>query len=159
MEVFETPLPGLGVRYEFVSEAGGRLAVVVRRDARRELVVFDRRDPDAASGSIVLTRAETATLVELLGGTKLTERIADLRHQIEGLAIQWVTVPQGGGMVGRTLGEARLRTATGAMVVAVLRGDGSIPGPGPDQRLHAGDIAVVVGSSDNVDAALALLTR
>src|SRR5664279_3402172 len=32
MEIFETPLPGIGVRYEFTSELGDHVGVVVRRD-------------------------------------------------------------------------------------------------------------------------------
>ncbi|MGZ5405591.1 MAG: hypothetical protein ACXWDL_13140, partial [Nocardioides sp.] len=47
MEVFETRLPGIGIRYEFTSSANDRLGVVVRRDGRRELVLYDEEDPDA----------------------------------------------------------------------------------------------------------------
>jgi len=85
VEIFETPLPGVGIRYEFTSAAGDRLGVVVRRDSRRELVFYDDRDPDRCRDLVELTGAEAATLVELLGGTKVTERVADLRHEVEGL--------------------------------------------------------------------------
>jgi TrkA domain protein len=157
MEVFETPLPGVGVRYEFTSAAGDRIGVVARRDARRELVLYDEEDPDACRDTVELTGEESAVLVELLGGTKVTERIADLRHEVEGLSIEWVTLPDGGGLSGRTIGDGRIRTETGASVVAVIRGDTSIPGPGPEFRLEAGDVALVVGSVDGVQRAGRLL--
>lgn len=157
MEVFETPLPGVGVRYEFTSEAGDRLAVIVRRDARRELVLYDEDDPDSCRDTVQLTGAEAATLVELLGGTKVTERISDLRHEVEGLSIEWVTMPADRGLTGKTIGEGAIRTSTGASVVAIIRGDRSIPGPGPDHRFETGDVALVVGSVDGVQAAARLL--
>lgn len=158
MELFETPLPGVGVRYEFTSAAGDRLGVIVRRDARRELLLYDEDDPDACRDTVSLTGEESATLVELLGGTKVTERMADLRHEVEGLSIEWVTLETGHGLAGKTIGDGRIRTETGASVVAVIRGEQSIPGPGPDFRLEAGDVALVVGSIEGVQKALRLLT-
>lgn len=157
MELFETPLPGVGVRYEFTSAAGDRLGVIVRRDGRRELVLYDKRDPDACRDTVTMSGEETATLVELLGGTKVTERIADLMYEVEGLSIEWVPLEAGRGLAGRTIGDGRIRTATGASVVAVLRGAASIPGPGPEFVLEAGDVALVVGSHDGVIAAQHLL--
>jgi TrkA domain protein len=157
VEIFETPLPGVGIRYEFTSAAGDRLGVVVRRDSRRELVLYDDRDPDRCRELVELTGAEAATLVELLGGTKVTERIADLRHEVEGLSIQWVTMVDRSGLSGKTIGDGQIRTRTGASVVAVIRGDESIPGPGPDFQLESGDVALVVGSVDGVQRAAQLL--
>jgi TrkA domain protein len=157
VEIFETPLPGVGIRYEFTSAAGDRLGVVARRDSRRELALYDDRDPDRCRALVELTGAEAATLVELLGGTKVTERVADLRHEVEGLSIEWVTMRGGRGLSGRTIGDGQIRSQTGASVVAIIRGDHSIPGPGPEHQLEAGDIALVVGSVDGVQRAARLL--
>ncbi len=157
MEVFETRLPGIGIRYEFTSNRNDRLAVVVRRDGRRELVLYDETDPDSTRSSIELTGEEAALLVELMGGSKVTERLADLRHEVEGLSIEWVTMPASGGLSGRTIGDGRIRSDTGASVVAVIRGEQSIPGPGPDFALEPGDVALVTGSVDGVQAAARLL--
>ena len=157
MELFETPLPGVGVRYEFTTAAGDRLGIIVRRDARRELLLYDEDDPDACRDTVALTGEESAALVELLGGTKITERIADLRHEVEGLSIEWVTLEAGRGLAGRTIGDGRIRTSTGASVVAVIRGDHSIPGPGPEFVLEAGDVALVIGSGEGVQAAQRLI--
>jgi TrkA domain protein len=158
MEVFETPLPGLGVRYEFVTARGDRLGVVAHRDGRCDLIMFDNRDPDACLGSIELNRSELVTLIELLGGTKITERLSDLRHEVEGLSIEWVTMPDTGGLTGATIGDGRIRTETGASVVAVIRNDASIPGPGPDFCFEAGDVVLVMGSAAGVARAAARLT-
>jgi TrkA domain protein len=44
--VSETRLPGIGVRYEFITEDGSRVGVVHHRSGVRELVVFERDDSD-----------------------------------------------------------------------------------------------------------------
>ena len=46
--VNEIPLPGIGVRYEFVTHDGDRVAVVHHRSGVRELVLFERDDPDTS---------------------------------------------------------------------------------------------------------------
>ncbi len=157
MEVFETPLPGIGVRYEFTTAGNDHLGVVVRRDGRRELVVYDAVDPDTCRETVPLTGAEAAAMVELLGGTKVTERLSELRYEVEGLSLEWITLPAEGGLTGRTIGAGEVRTKTGASVVAVIRGEQSIPGPGPDFAFEAGDVALVVGSVHGVQAALDVL--
>jgi TrkA domain protein len=158
MEVFETKLPGIGVRYEFETSAGDRVGVVVRRDGRRDFVVYDEIDPDSCRASVSMEPEETAALVEVLGGTKVTERLSDLRLEVEGLSIEWVTMPATARLTGRTIGDGRIRTTTGASVVAVIRGDRSIPGPGPDFGFEADDVVLVMGSTDGVQAAATLLT-
>lgn len=153
MEIFETPLPGVGVRYEFVTGRGRRLGVLVHRDGQRELLVYDENDPDSCRDVLELGREESAGLVELLGGTKITEHLADLRHQVEGLSIEWITLESMAPLANRTIGEGRIRTVTGASVVAVLRGGASHPGPGPEFTLLPGDIVLVTGAIEGVEAA------
>ncbi len=159
MEVFETHLPGVGSRYELTTAAGDRIAVVARRDRRRELVIYDDEDPDTCRATVELNSEEAAVVVELLGGTKLTERLADLRHEVEGLAIEWITMPEHGGLSGRTIGDGQIRTATGASVVAVIRDGRSIPGPGPEFRFEPADVVLTVGTVASVEAASDILTR
>jgi TrkA domain protein len=154
MEVFETRLPGVGMRYEFTTTEGEHVGVLVRRDGRREVAMYDRRDPDTCRAAIAL---DTTDAAELLGGTKVTERLTELRHEVEGLSIEWTTVPATGALTERTIGDGRIRSVTGASVVAVIRGDRSIPGPGPDLRLEAGDIVLLMGEATAVQAGARLL--
>ena len=157
MEIFETSLPGVGVRYEFDTRHGRRVGVLVHRDGQRELLIYSERDCDACNEIIQLDSQESASLVELLGGTKITERLSDLRHEVRGLSIEWVTVPAGAPLAGHTIGDGRIRTASGASVVAVLRGDESYPGPGPDFQLLAGDTVLLTGSAQGVETARAII--
>lgn len=157
MEIFETPLPGVGVRYEFTSESGDQVGVVVRRDGKRDIAMYDREDPDSCTGVLELSEPDAAVLAELLGGTNITTRLESLPHMVEGLAIDWVTMPSTGGLTGKTIGDGHIRTATSASVVAVIRDDEGIPGPGPGFVFAPGDTVLVMGSDDAVRAARAIL--
>ncbi|WP_062380956.1 cation:proton antiporter regulatory subunit [Demequina pelophila] len=158
MEIFETPLPGVGVRYEFTAEGGDHVGVIVRRDGKRDIALYDREDPDACRGTVELSEGDSGKLAELLGGTNITARLEDLRHTIVGLAIEWVTMPDAGGLVGRSLADGRIRSETSASVVAVIRDDQGIPGIQPSFVFEAGDTVLVMGSDEAVDRAAAILT-
>ncbi len=157
MEIFETPLPGIGVRYEFTSELGDHVGVVVRRDGKRDIALYDRQDPDSCRGTMELTDSDASKLAELLGGTNITARLDSLRHMVEGLAIEWVTMPETGGLTGRTIGDGHIRTETSASVVAVIRADSGIPGPGPEFTLEPRDTVLVMGSEHAVSKARTIL--
>ena len=157
MEIYETPLPGIGVRYEFTAESGDHVGVVVRRDGKRDIALYDRQDPDSCRGTMELSEGDAGKVAELLGGTNITARLDSLKHMVEGLAIEWITMPEGGGLTGKTIGDGHIRTATSASVVAVIRHDDAIPGPGPGFTLEARDTVLVMGSDDAVDKARAIL--
>jgi len=70
-----------------------------------------------------------------------------------------VEVAAGSWWNGRVLGETRMRTETGASVVAVLRRAEAIPSPTPAFRLAGGDVIIVIGTREGVDAAAAILGR
>jgi TrkA domain protein len=158
MEIFEVKLPGLGIRYEFVTASGMRVGVLVRRDGERDLLVYQSEDEDVCSSTVELRPEESAAIVELLGGTKVTEKLSDLRHEVEGLSIEWVTIRESSPLAQKSIADGAIRTKTGASIVAVLRGDTSIPGPGPDFTFSVGDVALVVGSVQGVQSAAKLIS-
>lgn len=158
MEIFEIKLPGIGVRYDFTTEAGDRAGVVVRRDGTRDIIVYDPGDADAAAGTIELSEGDAAAIAELLGGTTITVRLEQLRHDVEGLAIEWVVMPKTGGLTDLTIADGKIRTRTSASVVAVVRGDHAVPGPGPSFEFSAGDQVLVMGDADAVAEATRILT-
>lgn len=156
--VTETDLPGVGVRFDLETNAGRSVGVVAHQSGRRDLVVYDELDTDRAAQSIELTEDEGHTLGELLGGSPVIERLDDAIHRVEDLVISWITIDPSSDVVGRTVGDASVRTVTGAGIVAIVSDRGSIPVPGGDHVLIAGDTAVVVGLAAAVEAASRLLS-
>ena len=156
-EVIETQLPGVGVRHEFAAVSGDRVAVLSHRGGRREILIYDRNDPDKCSTVLHLNRDETATLSELLGSAQVSQSLTAVEQHIEGLAIDWVTIPDGSSMVSQTIASSGVRGRTGASIVALLRGKTTIAAPGPDEKLAARDIAVVVGTPEGLAELRSLL--
>jgi TrkA domain protein len=151
MELEETLLPGVGVRYEMTTRAGEALAVVVQREGGAEFAVYDRRDPDRARGVFRLTPEEADALAEVLGAPRLTQRFADLSREVPGLQSARIPVEPGSPFDGRTLGDTRARTLTGCSIVAVVRGSDVVPSPSPADELRAGDVLVAIGSAAGLE--------
>lgn len=154
-EIIETPLPGVGTRHELQLDSGRRIGVITRHSGRRELVVYDRHDPDAAEVTLELSTDEGRTLADLLGGGRLTRQVEAAVGQIEGLAIDWLTVP--GGAAPRTIADTELRQRTGVSIIAIVRDGEARPAPGPDADLRGGDVLVVTGTPAGIGEAAALL--
>ena len=156
-EMNETNLPGVGIRYDFEAATGDKVGVVLHHSGRRDVLVYDRTDPDLVAETASLTPAEARSFADLLGGSSVVERFEDLRQEIQGLALDWLPIARASRYAGRKLGDTPLRARTGVSVVAIVRGDTAIPAPGPDDELLAGDIAVVVGTPEGIDQAAELL--
>lgn len=152
-EINETLLPGVGVRHEFTTEHGDRVVVLTRRGGRREIAVGDRRQPDACRTVLRMSPDDTRALAEVLGASHVSETVAGVvQQQIEGLAIEWLSVPDTSSYAGATIADGRFRTETTVSIVAIIRGTTTIPAPSADDRLLAGDVLVAVGTPDGLSA-------
>ncbi len=156
-EVRETPLPGVGIRYDFVTRSGARLGVLVHHGGRRSLLVYSVEDPDACRVTVELDGEDALTLAELLGAAHIGQALAAMQQEVQGLAIDWLTVAPSSPAVGHSLAELAVHTRTGVSVVAVLRGTETIPAPGAEARLQAGDTIVGVGTAEGMQRLYALL--
>jgi TrkA domain protein len=87
----------------------------------------------------------------------VSEAVAAVQQRIEGLAIDWVTVPEESRFVGSTVAEGAFRTRTGASIVAVIRGSTTVAAPGADHRFEVGDVVVAVGTPEGLTQLRALL--
>lgn len=150
MDLVETLLPGVGIRYELRTRAGLLLGFVVQRAGGVELAVYDRRDPDRATSVLQLDAEEAVAVADILGAPKLTQRFADLSREVPGLRSARLVVPPGSPFDGRTLGETRARTLTGCSIVAVVHGAQVVPAPGPEQVLRGDDVLVAIGSEQGL---------
>ncbi|MGA9277389.1 cation:proton antiporter regulatory subunit [Ilumatobacter sp.] len=150
-EVRETRLPGVGVKHDFTTDDGRDVGVLVHRDGRRDIVVYDRDDPDTCSMQVMMNAADARTLAELLGTSQVNAAVQSVQQEIEGLAIEWLTIGAGSRAADRTIGDGEFRTKTGASVVAVIRSDTPFPAPGPEFGLLQGDVVVCVGTTDGLN--------
>jgi TrkA domain protein len=157
MDVEETPLPGIGVRRELVLDSGRRVGIVIHRDGETELIVSKLDDPDACLASIPLNMQEAATLGSLLGGPQLVAQLSEEHRKLPGIKTIQVPLTRDSPFAGRQLGDARIRSRTGASIVAIARGDEVLPSPAPTDELRADDVLVIVGTDEGLTAAAAIL--
>ncbi|MFF3947482.1 cation:proton antiporter regulatory subunit [Streptomyces sp. NPDC001902] len=152
-----TPLPGIGVRYDLTTRDRRHLSVVAHRDGSRTVNVYRADDPDACAQSLRLTGPEATSLIDAL---MPTHHSPNLLHTTDlGLVAERIELPVTSYWNGRLLGETRMRTDTGASIVAVLRRADAMPSPAPDFRLAGGDTMIVIGTREGVEAAAAILGR
>jgi len=86
-----------------------------------------------------------------------TRAVAELRRAALALDIEWVEVGGDSSVAGKTIAETAFRTLTGASIVAARHGGEIVTNPGPDRRLHAGDILGVLGTTEQRSVARALI--
>lgn len=155
-QVQETLLPGVGVRHEFTTFGGERVALLTHRSGRREIAVYDRDDPDACRTVLHLSTEDTRTLGELLGTSQVSEAVLGAQ-QIEGLALDWITLGKGSRFDGASIADGEFRSRTGASIVAIIRGKTTIPAPEPSTRFEGGDVLVAVGTPEGLTRLRSLL--
>jgi voltage-gated potassium channel len=70
-----------------------------------------------------------------------------------------MTIPAGSPLAGRTLADAEIRLKSGALVLAIHRADGGFSlQPNAASVLGAGDVLVLVGTQEQIDALERLLS-
>jgi TrkA domain protein len=158
VDLRETRLPGIGVKYGFRLAGGGRLAIILHNDGQRELYWFRHGDDEEPRAVIRLDDDEARQLGAVVGGAYERPKIVeDLEMALGELLIEWAPVPDDSPAVGRTLAECGFRAKTGITVIAILRDPEPVTGAQPDDRIQKGDTLVTVGKAGDYAAFRRLL--
>jgi TrkA domain protein len=160
VDLKETRLPGVGVKWSMTTARGSRVTVIQHNDGDREVYIHRRaRDEDPAV-VLELHDDEARQLGALLGGAYERPKIVeDLEMALGEFQIEWIKVPSGSWVHGRTLSDVALRKRTGVTVIAILRESESIAGAQPDDIILEGDTIVVVGKAGQFGAVRRLLAE
>ncbi len=98
-------------------------------------------------------REEGYALLQAPAALGLDPWLAELLEQVD---TEWIEVPAGAAS-GRSLAEIDWRARTGGSVLAIDRGGVTVPNPGPEMVLHAGDRVLVFGGSEAIARAREIL--
>ncbi|RVW03967.1 cation:proton antiporter regulatory subunit [Rhodococcus xishaensis] len=159
MNVEVTPLPGIGVRKDFVLATGRRIGVITHRDGRTDLIISKVDDPDACTASIPLESEEVSVLANLLGAPQLVAQLEQEHRDLPGISTRQLPIMENSPWDGRTLGDTAMRTRTGVSIVAVMRAGQVVPSPAPEFLFTKGDLLVVVGTQDGLEQAAKILAH
>jgi len=146
VELRETRLPGIGVKYGFRTSEGGRLAIVLHNDGVREIYFFRHDHDDEPSEVIRLDDDEARQLGAVIGGAYERPKIVEeLELALGELTIEWISVPDDSPLIGKSLAESGFRAKTGITVIAILRDPEPVAGAQPSDVIQKGDTLVTVG--------------
>jgi CPA2 family monovalent cation:H+ antiporter-2 len=94
----------------------------------------------------------------LRGGDVTGTLMTSVTRMIEGATTDTFYLEPTSPAVGKTLAEIDLREKTRALVIAAVRHGAHTLGPGPDFRCEAGDVLVLVGDHQALEAAFGMLS-
>ncbi|QLH83192.1 cation:proton antiporter regulatory subunit [Halosimplex pelagicum] len=148
MTIYETEVPGVGRKFEMEINGGKRLVVVLHHDGKRD--VYLRPDEDADSEQLfTLSGDQSRKFGSILEGAyfqpvELDEVAVPLGEAI----IEWHEVDDEAELAGVSLETASVRQRTGASIIAIQRGEETIPNPTPDTEIQPGDTLVTLGTRE-----------
>src|ERR687884_256577 len=148
VNVQETRLPGIGSKFTLRLDAGGRLAIILHNDGKRELYYFRHADDEEPRAVITLDDDEARQLGAVIGGAYERPKIVDdLEMALGELLIEWIPVPDSSPWIGKTLAESGFRAKVGITVIAILREPEPVTGAQPSDTIERGDTLVTVGKA------------
>jgi len=150
MTVYETDVPGVGKKFEVEMDKSERLVILLHHDGKRE--VFHKPDPDADAERLFTLSGQLAREVGaiLQGAYFQPVETDEVEVPLGEAIIEWLDVSGDGELVGQTLGDASLRQRTGVSVIAIQRGSDTVPNPGPEETIAAGDVLVTLGTREEL---------
>ena len=157
VDIRETRLPGVGMKYTLPLSDGCRATVILHNDGQREIYWFRRGDEEPRA-VIRLDDDEARQIGAILGGAYERPKIVeDLEMALGDLLIEWIPVPDDSPAIGKTLAELAFRQKTGITIIAILREPEPVTGAQPQDVVERGDTLVTVGKAGQYAAFRRLL--
>ena len=152
VDIRETRLPGVGMKYTLPLDGGGRITVILHNDGLREIYWF-RRGDDEPRAVIRLDDDEARQLGAVLGGAYERPKIVeDLEMALGDLLIEWIPVPDDSPAIGKTLADLAFRQKAGITIIAILCEPEPVTGAQPHDVVQSGDTLVTVGKAGQYPA-------
>ena len=131
------------------------------RSARPDLMIIARASTEDAANKLRLAGADRVvqpyttagrTIANLVLKPQVAALVDSVTSAEEDFRFEEIEVIASSGWAGKSIRELRIRSVTGAIVIAIRKRDGSLDTtPSPDAVLDEGDIIVAAGSSDELE--------
>lgn len=147
MKIKAGDLPGIGKRYSFATAEGDNLVLIIHQSGFRELYHFAEPDGDEPDWTLKLTDEEARQIGTLLVGADY-QPVSDDRMELllKSIRIEWVAVPADSELANKKIIDSRIRSKTGATIIAIQRGKDMIGSPDINEVILPGDVLMVVGN-------------
>lgn len=151
MEVRMADLPGVGKKISFETAENQKIVIVIHHSGKRDLYFFQDSNEDEADFYLSLTPEETREMgAQLLGVAYHPVDDDEMKILQKQLVMEWIELTPESPFVDKQIGESRIRTHTGASIIAVMDGDDITVSPDIDMLLKAGDTVMVAGKRDQI---------
>lgn len=84
-------------------------------------------------------------------------QMSNLNAALGAATTENIKLSENSPVVGQTLGELNLRGASGATLIAVVRGEETKIGPGANYKLESGDVLILFGKAEKIERAIKIL--
>ncbi|MEC0242446.1 cation:proton antiporter regulatory subunit [Paenibacillus dokdonensis] len=150
MNIRESILPGIGMKYQIDAASGDRMVIVIHDDGRRELYHFSHEDDEQSISMVTLEDQEARQLAALVGGMVYKpKQLETVEMAFDELTIEWYRIDPHFACIGKSIGELNIRQNSGASVIALMdKKNGKQVNPGSDCILNAEATVVAVGERD-----------
>ncbi|HBW21157.1 MAG: potassium channel family protein [Streptosporangiaceae bacterium] len=150
-------------------DADNLYVTLTARSMRPGLFIVSRTASESAIGKLLQAGANRVVNPQDLGGVRMAA-LATQPHVAEFLDVvmhdgslefrlEQVDVPPSSPLAGQTLRSARVHARSGALVLALRHpGQQFRTNPPPEAQIGAGDVLVVIGNAQQIDALRALAT-
>lgn len=145
-------IPGIGTQYSLTTTNNETVHVILHYNGKREIYITD--DDEDVIANIGLNESEAREIaLKLMDVNHDTmekqafERFTLLRKQ---MLLDWIKVGQLSPLKDMNIEQAEHRVPNGVNIVGISRGSDIIPKPDSSERIHEGDILLVIGYNDAV---------
>lgn len=154
----ETILPGLGKRVTFHHLSDGNaIAVVLFEDGRKEIHI----NPDHPKPVVVKLEGDEARVVgqAIFSEWRPKTLIDHISRTFQGgMALDQFSITDASPIAGHTIMDTRLRSESGALIIAVVKGGTTQYNPPPTVAIQPGDVIVLIGDEDQLHKARRIIT-
>ncbi|HUY70845.1 MAG TPA: potassium channel protein [Gaiellaceae bacterium] len=145
------------------SDAENLYITLSARSLSADLMIVARASTREAEGKLLLAGADRVVQPYASAGTEMAKlafkpQVAAFLELVSGhagpdLRFEEIEVSDDCPVCGRTIRALRIRSTTGAVVIALRKTDGSFDvTPSPDVAIHAGDVLIAIGTEPELKA-------
>ncbi len=160
-DIVEMDLPGIGKKFTLSTASGATIAVISHLDGRRDIYYVKEGGDEESPTVFSLTDEEARKLSAVLGDTFFKPTPIDILRTALASKTQigLVRVFKASPATGKTLKELDIRRQTGASVLALQRGDQTLPNPSSATKIEGGDILIIMGNEEELKKLEALVGK
>jgi voltage-gated potassium channel len=144
------------------TDAANVFVTLTARGINPKLNIVARASASSAEEKLLRAGADRVITPTVIGGRRMASMVLDpsvsdyldlvRRGDRAAFRLEDVELKEGARLVGRTISDARIRDATGALVLAIHDPDGSVnANPSSDTMLKAGDRLIVIGTVEQLE--------